>query len=110
MVGVPSRHKSIVLLGGMLLLQVLLLAAQIKSDAQGRLIRVWTIGAISPFERASSYGVGSIRGTWGHYFALRNTARENEELRHENGELKLQLTQLQSRVSEAVRLEHLLNF
>jgi rod shape-determining protein MreC len=94
----------------MVLLQVLLLAVQIKSDSQGRLIRVWTVGAISPFERAGSYGIGGVRGTWGHYFALQNTSRENEELKHENDVLKLQVTQLQSRVSEGERLERLLNF
>jgi rod shape-determining protein MreC len=110
MAGVPSRHKSIFLLGAMVLLQVLLLAMQIKSDSQGRLIRVWTVGAISPFERAGSYGIGGVRGTWGHYFALQNTSRENDELRHENDALKMQVTQLESRVSEAERLERLLNF
>src|SRR5271163_2462870 len=110
MVGVPSRHKSIFLLAAMVLLQVLLLAVQIKSDSQGRLIRVWTVGAISPFERAGSYGIGGVRGTWVHYFALQNTSRENEDLRHENDRLKLQVTQLQSRVAEAARLETLLNF
>ena len=110
MVGVPSRHKSIFLLGGMVLLQVLLLAVQIKRDSQGRLIRVWTVGALSPFERAGSYGIGSVRGTWGHYFALQNTSRENEQLKHDNDVLKLQVMQLQRRVSEAERLEHLLNF
>jgi rod shape-determining protein MreC len=110
MVGVPSRHKSIFLLAGMVLLQVLLLAVQIKRDSQGRLIRVWTVGAISPFERAGSYGIGGVRGTWGHYFALQNTSRENDDLRHENDRLKLEVTQLQSRVAEAARLETLLNF
>jgi rod shape-determining protein MreC len=94
----------------MVLAQVLLLAVQIKSDSQGRLIRVWTVGAISPFERAGSYGIGGVRGTWGHYFALQNTSRENEELKHENDVLKLQVTQLQSRISESERLERLLNF
>jgi rod shape-determining protein MreC len=110
MVGVPSRHKSIFLLGGMVLLQVLFLAFQVKRDSQGRLIRVWTISAMSPFERAGSYGIGSVRGTWGHYFALQNTSRDNEQLRHENEALKLQVTQLESRVAEAARLERLLNF
>jgi rod shape-determining protein MreC len=110
MVGVPSRHRSVFLLGAMVLAQVLLLAVQIKSDSQGRLIRVWTVGAISPFERAGSYGIGGVRGTWGHYFALQNTSRENEELKHENDVLKLQVTQLQSRISESERLERLLNF
>jgi len=110
MVGVPSRHKSIFLLAAMVLLQILLLAVQIKSDSQGRLIRVWTVGAISPFERAGSYGIGGVRGTWVHYFALQNTSRENGDLRHENDRLKLEVTQLQSRVAEAARLETLLNF
>jgi rod shape-determining protein MreC len=110
MVGVPSRHKSLVLLAVTVLAQILLLAVQIRSDSQGRLIRVWTVGAISPFERAGSYGIGGVRGTWGHYFALQNTSRENGELRHENDRLKLENIQLQSRVAEAARLEALLNF
>ncbi|HZC66295.1 MAG TPA: rod shape-determining protein MreC, partial [Candidatus Dormibacteraeota bacterium] len=110
MVGVPSRHKSLVLLAVTVLAQILLMAVQIRSDSQGRLIRVWTVGAISPFERAGSYGIGGVRGTWGHYFALQNTSRENEQLRHENDRLKLENTQLQSRVAEATRLEALLNF
>ncbi len=51
-----------------------------------------------------------MRGTWGHYFALQNTSRDNEQLRRENDRLKLEVTQLQSRVAEAARLESLLNF
>jgi rod shape-determining protein MreC len=110
MVAIPSRHKSLVLLAGVILLQVLLLAVQIKRDSQGRLIRVWTVGAISPFQRAGANGVGSIRGIWNHYFALQNTSRDNEQLRRENDALKLQITQLQSKAAEADRLVGLLNF
>ncbi|HXL21672.1 MAG TPA: rod shape-determining protein MreC [Candidatus Dormibacteraeota bacterium] len=110
MVGIPSRHKSLVLLVGVILLQVLLLAVQIKKDAQGRLIRVWTVGAVSPFERAGAYGVGHIRNTWNHYFALQNTSRDNEQLRKENDALKMQLAQLQGKAAEADRLAALLNF
>jgi rod shape-determining protein MreC len=110
MVGIPSRHRSIFLLGGVVLLQVLLLAVQIKRDSQGRLIRVWTVGAVSPFERVGAHGISHIRDTWNHYFALQNTSRENEELKRENGELKLQITQLQSKAGEADRLAALLKF
>jgi rod shape-determining protein MreC len=92
------------------LLQVLLLAVQIKRDAQGRLIRVWTVGAVSPFERAGAYGVGHLRNTWNHYFALQNTSRDNEQLRRENDALKLQITQLRGKAAEADRLAALLNF
>jgi|SRR5580704_1194501 rod shape-determining protein MreC len=110
MVGIPSRHRSIFLLGGVVLLQILLLAVQIKRDSQGRLIRVWTVGAVSPFERAGAHGVSHVRDTWNHYFALQHTSRENEDLRRENGALKLEITQLQSKAGEADRLAALLKF
>jgi rod shape-determining protein MreC len=110
MAGVPSRHKSLVLLAGVILLQVVLLAVQIRRDSQGRLLRVWTVGAVSPFERAGARGIGNIRGTWSRYFALQNTSRENEQLKRENDALKLQLNQLQSKAAEADRLAELLNF
>src|SRR5256714_10277950 len=110
MVGVPSQHKSIVLLGGVILLQVILLAVQIKRESQGRLLRVWTVGAVSPFERAGTKGILNIRDTWSRYFALQNTSRDNEQLRRENDQLKLQLNQLQAKAGEADRLAALLNF
>ncbi len=110
MAGIPSRHRSLVLLAGVIILQVVALAVQIKRDSQGRLVRVWTVGAVSPFERAGAKGIGNIRGTWSHYFALQNTSRENEQLRRENDELKLQVNQLQSKAAEADRLAALLNF
>ena len=110
MASIPTRHKSLVLLAGVILLQVVLLAVQIKRDSQGRLLRVWTVGAVSPFERAGARGIGNIRGTWSHYFALQNASRENEQLKRENDALKLQLNQLQSKAAEADRLAVLLNF
>jgi rod shape-determining protein MreC len=110
MPGIPSRHKSIFLLAGVVLLQILLLALQIKRDSEGRLIRVWTVGAFSPFERAGNHGIGHLRETWRHYFALQNASRENEQLRRENDELKMQVNQLQSKATEADRLALLLNF
>src|SRR5256884_8298412 len=110
MVAIPSRHKSLVLLLGVIVLQVLMLAVQIKRDSEGRLIRVWTVGAVSPFERAGSYGFGWIRDAWRKYFALQNTTKENEQIRRENDALKLQIAQLQGKAAEADRLAILLNF
>ncbi len=110
MAGIPSRHKSLVLLAGVIILQVVLLAVQIKRDSQGRLLRVWTVSAVSPFQRAGAKGIGNIRDTWSHYFALQNTSRDNEQLRRQNDELKMQVNQLQSKAAEADRLSALLNF
>ncbi len=110
MIGFPSRHRSIVLLGLAVLAQVLLLAVQIKQERRGRLIRVWTVTAVSPFERAGAWGFGKIRVTWNRYFALRGAERENEELRRERDALKLQVSQSQGKSSEADRLAALLDF
>ena len=110
MVAIPSKHKSLTLLMGVLLAQVLLLAVQIKRDSRGRLIRVWAISAVYPFERTGAWGFGKVRGVWTHYFALWATARDNEALRIENDALKLRITQLQSRAAEADRLAALLDF
>jgi rod shape-determining protein MreC len=115
MAALPSRHRSLVLLAGVVLLQVLLLAVQIRTVEAGdgsksRLIRVWSVSAVSPFERSGAWGIGKIRDGWRHYFALSDTARENEALRRENGQLKLEVMQLQGKSAEADRLAALLNF
>ncbi len=110
MVGLPSRHKSLALLAGVLMLQVLMLAVQVKRDSRGRLIRVWTITAVTPFEKGGAWGFGKIRGVWDHYFALQGTTRQNEALRAENDALKLRISQLESKAEEADRLAGLLTF
>ena len=110
MVAIPSKHKSLALLGGVLLAQILLLAVQIKRDSRGRLIRVWAVTATWPFERTGAWGIGKVRGIWTHYFALQTTSRENEALRIENDALKLTIAQLQAKAAEADRLAALLDF
>jgi rod shape-determining protein MreC len=110
MFAVPSRHRSLTLLTGVLLAQVLLLAVQIKRDSHGRLVRVWAVTAVSPFERSGAWGFGKVRGVWTHYFALLRTVRDNDALRAENDSLKMTVAQLQTRAAEADRLAALLNF
>jgi rod shape-determining protein MreC len=114
MVAIPSRHRSLLLLTIVVVVQVLMLAVQIqRTDKEGEknsLMRSWSVGLISPFERAGAWSVGKIRGTWRHYFALSDTSRENERLKQENDSLKLAITQLRGKASEADRLARLLNF
>lgn len=110
MVAIPSRHKSLALLTAVLIAQVLLLAVQIKRDSRGRLIRVWAVTGVSPFERGSAWGFGRVRNVWTRYFALQSTAQENEALRIENDSLKLTISQLQSKAAQADRLATILAF
>ena len=114
MVAIPSRHRSLVLLTIVVVAQVLMLAIQIqRTNTEGEsknLVRSWSVGLISPFERAGTWTVGKVRGTWRHYFALSDAAKENERLKQENDALKLQITQLRGKATEADRLAKILNF
>lgn len=111
---VPARHRSLALLGLVLLAQVLLLAAQIRRSADGRgdvrLVRVWAVWLVSPFQHAGAWTVDRISGAWRGYVDLRNLREENERLQEELNQLKLRNQGLESHAAEAVRLAALLDF
>ncbi len=110
MLAIPSRHRSLVLLAAVVVSQVLLLALQIKRERQVRLVRVWTVTVISPFQRAGAWAIDGISGSWSNYVGLRHAQRENQELRAELDRLKLRNSELESRAAEADRLAGLLGF
>lgn len=111
---VPTRHRSLALLGAVLLAQVLLLAVQIRRSHDGRgdvrLIRVWAVTVVSPFQRAAAWAVDGISGAWNRYVGLRDTEQRNQQLLEENAQLKLRNQQLESGAAEASRLAALLQF
>jgi rod shape-determining protein MreC len=110
MIGVPSRHRSLTLLGVVLVIQVLLLAVQIRRERQVRLIRVWAVEIISPIERAGAWTIGLVKGGWGGYVALHRTRQQNLELQGELDQMRLRNQQLEGRAAEADRLAGLLGF
>ena len=80
MESVLGRYRNLVILVGVLFLQVLGLAMQVKrggTDAEStRLIRIWTVGAITPFERALVWVQNSTGNVWHNYFYLRGVRAE----------------------------------
>ncbi|HUK30752.1 MAG TPA: rod shape-determining protein MreC [Candidatus Acidoferrum sp.] len=110
MAAVPMRHRSLTLLGAVLLIQVLALAVQIRTKSQGRLIRVWVVEVVVPFERAGNWTITKFRGVWNGYFGLIHTQRENAELHAEVDRLRIRNTELESESAESARLAALLGF
>jgi rod shape-determining protein MreC len=110
MLAIPSRHRSLALLGVMLVAQILLLAAQIQREGQMRLIRVWAVELITPVQIASSWSIHKVKSAWGGYIGLRHTHQENIGLRRQVAQLQIENAQLQGRAAEADRLAGLLQF
>jgi rod shape-determining protein MreC len=110
MIAIPSRHKSLTLLAGVVVAQVLLLAVQIKRERQVRLIRVWAVELISPLQRIGSWTINGVEHGWGGYIGLRSAQKENDAMRSELDRLKVRNAELEGRALEADRLAALLNF
>jgi rod shape-determining protein MreC len=109
MIDISSRHRPLALLASVVLAQVLLLAFQVKREHDVRLIRYWTVQAITPAERFGSWGLSKVAGVWQGYFALRNARTENERLHNEVDRLRLRNHELESQAAEVHRLSVLLN-
>ena len=110
MIAIPSRHKSLTLLAGVIVVQVLLLAAQIKREQQVRLIRVWAVELVSPLQRIAAWSINGAAHGWGGYVGLRTAQKDNDSMRAELERLKIRNAELEGRALEADRLAALLNF
>src|SRR5438270_485481 len=114
MESVLGRYRNLVILVGVLFLQVLGLAMQVKrngNDAENtRLIRIWTVGAITPFERALVWVENGAGNVWHNYFYLRGVRAENRELKDQIEKMRLDQVRLTEDATQARRLQNLLAF
>jgi rod shape-determining protein MreC len=105
-----THRRPVVLLSAALLIQILLLAIQIRRPGQVRLIRVWSVELVTPIERTASWILGRLGAGWNNYISLHQVRHENEQLRRELNELRMRTGELESRSAEATRLAALLAF
>ena len=114
MESVLGRYRNLIILVGVLFLQVLGLAMQVKhksNEAQDtRLIRIWAVGAISPFERGLVWLQNSTGGIWHNYFYLRGVRAENRQLKDQIEQMRLEQVRLREDAVQARRLQTLLAF
>src|SRR5271165_2037492 len=106
MESVLGRYRNLIILVGVLFLQVLGLATQVKSgDSSGaehtRLIRIWVVGAIAPFERALVWGENSADNVWHNYFYLRGVRAENRQLKDQIEHMRLDQVRLAEDAAQA---------
>jgi rod shape-determining protein MreC len=108
-----GRYRNLVILVGVLFLQVLGLAVQVKkgSDMENtRLIRIWAVGGITPLERVVVWAQNGVGGIWHNYFYLRGVRAENRELKEQIEQMRIEQVRLNEDAAQARRLQSLLAF
>src|SRR5579859_6462240 len=114
MESVLGRYRNLIILVGVLFLQVLGLAVQVKrngNDAEHtRLIRIWAVGAITPLERAVVWMQSGTGNIWHNYFYLRGVRAENRELKAQIEQMRVEQVRLSEDAAQARRLQNLLGF
>jgi len=106
----PSKQRPFTLLTIVILLQVLLLAFQIKRERDVRLVRVWAAEIFTPVQRVATWILSGVGGSWHNYIGLRHMRQENDQLHAEVDRLQLRNRELESRAMEGDRLAALLHF
>jgi rod shape-determining protein MreC len=113
MESVLGRYRNLTILVGVLFLQVLGLAVQVKRSADAehtRLIRIWAVEAITPLERILVWTQNSTSNLWHNYFFLRGVRAENRQLKEQIQQMRLEQVRLNEDAAQARRLQSLLAF
>jgi rod shape-determining protein MreC len=113
MESVLGRYKNLIVLVCVLFAQVLGLAVQVKrtTDTESsRLIRIWAVDSVTPFEKVLNWMHNSSWNIWHNYFYLRGVRAENRGLKAEIERLRLEQIRLNEDAAQARRLQALFAF
>lgn len=109
-----GRYRNLIILVGVLFLQVLGLAVQVKKsgndEEKTRLIRIWAVGVVTPLERTLVWVQNSSGYLWHNYFYLRGVRAENRQLKEQIEHMRLEQVRLAEDAAQARRLQTLLAF
>ena len=109
-----SRYRNVTILVAILFVQVLGLAVQVKrrsgADESTRVIRLWTVSAVTPLEKALVWCQNGVGGLWSNYVYLRGVRQENRDLKFQIEQLRLEQVRLSDDAQQARRLQALLGF
>jgi rod shape-determining protein MreC len=102
-----NRYRNITVLLLVIFAQLVLLATQVKNEKDVRMIRVWTVTAVTPVARLAEWLRGSSIGLIRNYVALHDADAENRRLREEVGRLKIDNILLRNELAKADRAKAL---
>jgi rod shape-determining protein MreC len=101
-------RRRVLLFAAVMVGHLVLISAQVNTKSGVRVLSAVTFGAFAGVQRAGSAVVGAVTGTWRRYFALHQTALENEALKQQVVALGVQLQEQRALAERGRRLELLL--
>jgi rod shape-determining protein MreC len=102
-----NRFRNLTVLLVVVLAQLLLLAYQVKSNQDIRLIRVWSVTAVTPIAKVLEVVRRNTIGLVEDYFVLINVREENLRISKELGKLKMENHFLKSELETSERAQAL---
>ena len=105
-----NRHRNAMVLLGVILAQLILLAYQIKSNGEMRLIRVWAIAAVTPLARVIEAARSGTTGLLDHYVMLAGARGESLRMKTELDREKMDNQRLRTELAMADRARALALF
>src|SRR5579871_6369038 len=105
-----NRYRNITVLLLVIFGQLVLLAVQVKNDQDVRMIRVWTVTAVTPVARIVEWLRGGSTGFVHDYIVLHDTHEQNVRLQAEVDRLKLENNFLKNELNTADRAKALALF
>jgi len=98
-----NRYRNLTALVVAILVQLVLLGYQVKSNQEVRLIRVWAISAVTPLARLLEGGRSSTSGFFKDYFVLLDVREQNKRLQTDLDRIQLENQYLRSELDTAER-------
>jgi len=105
-----NRYRNVTILVLVIMAQLVLLAYQVKSGNDVRLIRVWAVTAVTPLARTLEGVRSGITYFASNYLTLRDSTAQNRQLLDELGRLKMENQYLRTELSTADRAQALSAF
>jgi rod shape-determining protein MreC len=98
-----NRYRNLTVLLVAILAQLVLLAYQVKSNQEVRLIRVWAVSAVTPMARLIEAGRSSLSHFFSDYFVLLDVREENKRMRADLDRINMENQYLRTELSTADR-------
>jgi rod shape-determining protein MreC len=105
-----NRYRNLMVLLVAILAQLAMLAYQVKSNGEVRLIRVWAVSLVTPVARMLEGGRGGVSTFFQDYVVLLGVREENRRLKADLDQTKLENQYLRNELSTADRAKALAIF